>query len=144
MNKKGEDAKTVTISIGAAGSGNSEKDINSKNAINGIGSDATVNFDPTANPFILTKDPTTGNVSGTSRPNEIGLGHELIHADRSMNGKAVDYSTTATYSYKNDKGNTVTQTIPQEELETVGLQGKYKYSENKLRKEQGLNERGAY
>ncbi|MDR1652538.1 MAG: hypothetical protein LBS01_02580, partial [Prevotellaceae bacterium] len=134
--------RTVTISIGTGG--NSETDVNSTNAINGVGSDANVTFNPTANPPILTKDPKTGNVSGASRPNEIGLGHELIHADKSMKGKAVDYSTTATHTYKDATGNTVTQTMPKEELETVGLMGNHKYNENKLRKEQGLNERGAY
>lgn len=142
MNKKGSGARTVTISIGSGG--NTESDVNSANAINGIGSDATVNFDPSSSPSILTKDPATGNVSGKSRPNEIGLGHELIHADRSMKGKAVNYSTKATHTYKDAAGNTVTQTVPQEELETVGVSGTHKYNENKLRKEQGLDERGAY
>ena len=61
-----------------------------------------------------------------------------------MKGVAVDYSTTATHTYKDANGNTVTQTQPKEELETVGLQGNHKYNENKLRKEQGLNKRGAY
>jgi RHS repeat-associated protein len=142
LNKKGDGARTVTISIGTRG--NTESDVNPANAINGIGSDANVSFDPTSNPNILTKDPTTGNVSGATRPNEIGLGHELTHADRSMKGVAVDYSTNATHTYKDATGNTIIQTQPKEELETVGLQGNHKYNENKLRKEQGLNERGAY
>jgi hypothetical protein len=142
LNKKGDGARTVTISIGTGG--NNESDVNPANAINGVGTDTRVTFDPTSNPPILTKDPTTGNVSGATRPNEIGLGHELIHADRSMKGVAVDYSTTATHTYKDAAGNTVTQTRPKEELETVGVQGTHKYNENKLRKEQGLNERGAY
>jgi RHS repeat-associated protein len=143
LNKKGNGAKTVTISIGAAGSGNSESHYRT-NSTNGVGTDSNVSFDPAANPLILTKDPTTGNVSGATRPNEIGLGHELIHADRAMKGKSVDSATTGTHTYKDAAGNTVTQTRPKEELETVGVQGNYKYSENKLRKEQGLNERGAY
>jgi RHS repeat-associated protein len=143
LNKKGDGAKTVTISIGAAGSGNSESHYRT-NSTNGVGTDSNVSFDPIANPSILTKDPTTGNVSGATRPNEIGLGHELIHADRAMKGKSVDRATTGTHTYKDAAGNTVTQTKPKEELETVGLQGTHKYNENKLRKEQGLNERGAY
>ncbi len=142
LNQKGDGAKTVTISVGTGG--NWENDVNPANAINGVGSDATVNFDPTSNPSIPTIDPETGNVSGETRPNEIGLGNELIHADRSMKGVAVDYSTTGTHTYKDENGNTVTQTKPQEELETVGVQGNHKHNENKLRKEQGLNERGAY
>jgi RHS repeat-associated protein len=142
LNKKGDGAKTVTISVGSGG--NSAGPTNPTNASNGVGSDETVTFDPTSNPSILTKDPTTGNVSGATRPNEIGLGHELIHADRAMKGKRIDRSNTGTHTYKDAAGNTVTQTKPKEELETVGLQGNHKYNENKLRKEQGLNERGAY
>jgi hypothetical protein len=140
LNKKGDGARTVTISIGTGGNRESHLVTNS---INGVGTDSNVTFDPTSNPSIPTKDPTTGNVSGATRPNEIGLGHELIHADRAMKGKS-EGSATATHTYKDATGNTVTQTVRKEELETVGLQGNYKYNENKLRKEQGLNERGAY
>lgn len=61
-----------------------------------------------------------------------------------MKGKAVNYSAKATHTYKDAAGNTVTQTVPQEELETVRVSGTHKYNENKLRKEQGLDERGAY
>ncbi len=99
LNKKDAGSKTVTISIGASGSGNSETDVNSRNAINGIGSDANVNFDPSANPLIDTKDPVTGNVSGQTRPDEVGLSHELIHAKRSMDGKPTDYSITDHHTY---------------------------------------------
>ena len=136
--------QTVTIKIGDADSKNFEQDSNSKNASNGVGTDATINFNPLFNPSVLTTDPKTGNVSGATRPNEIGLGHELIHADRSMNGEAVDYSITDTHTYKDATGSPITQTKFKEELETVGLKGNYKYTENKLRREQGLNERGAY
>ena len=146
LNKKDAGSKTMTISIGTPGSGNSESDKNSANAINGKGSDVTVNFDPSANPSIPTKDPVTGNVSGATRPDEIGLAHKMIHGERSMDGKATNYSTTDTYTYTDAAGNTVTQTVPKEELQTVGLKGNNPndYTENKIRKEQGLNERGAY
>jgi hypothetical protein len=143
LNKKGDGAKTVTISMGAAGSGNSESHYLA-NSTNGVGTDSNVSFDPTANPSIPTKDPATGNVSGATRPNEIGLGHELIHADRSMKGKAVDYSKWTMQTYKDANGKKITESVRKEEAETVGLQGNHKYNENKLRKEQGLNERGAY
>ncbi|TKG87726.1 hypothetical protein EYV94_28015, partial [Puteibacter caeruleilacunae] len=144
LNQKGADSKTMTISIGAVGSGNSEMDVNPTDATNGKGSDVTVNFDPSANPSIPTKDPATGNVSGKTRPDEIGLAHELIHGERSMKGKATNYSTTDTHTYKDAAGNTVTQTVPKEELQTVGLKDPNVYTENKIRKEQGLDERGAY
>ncbi len=138
--------KTVTISVGAAGSGNTERDVNSANAINGTGSDAIVSFDPTSDPSIMTEDPKTGNVSGKKRPNQVGLGHELIHADRSMRGVAIDYSDNGTHNYKDASGTTVTQTVPKEELATVGLKHNTKkdITENQIRKEQGQNKRGAY
>lgn len=62
LNSKEIVAKTVTISIGSGG--NSESDINPANAINGLGTDTSVNFDPSSSPLIATKDPQTGNVSG--------------------------------------------------------------------------------
>lgn len=139
--------KTVTITVGAAGSGNTESDVNPTDAINGTGSDTNVSFDPTSNPSIMTEDPKTGNVSGkTGRPNQVGLGHELIHAERSMRGAAIDYSKTGTHTYKDASGKTVTQTVPQEELATVGLKHNTKkdITENQIRKEQGQNKRGAY
>ncbi|GHT25321.1 hypothetical protein FACS189430_11780 [Bacteroidia bacterium] len=146
LNKKGDDARTVTISQHDNDrNGNHEIDVNPANAINGVGSDAIVVFDAVQNiSQIPTKDPNTGNVSPQSLPYELALGHELVHADRSMKGVAVDYSMNTTHTYKDANGNTVTQSRPKEDMETVGLHGHYKYSENKLRKEQGLNERGAY
>lgn len=145
LNKKGTGEKSVTISITTPGSGNSENDVNSANAINGIGSNTRVSFDPGSNPSILTKDPVTGNVSGESRPDEIGLGHELVHAIRSMKGQATDYSTTDSHTYKDATGAVTTQTKPLEELQTSGLKpSTVQYNENKLRIEQGLKERGAY
>jgi len=144
--------KTVTIdyqnSLGhfTDGKENKAKATNYTDAANGTGSDAIVNFDPTSNPSIPTEDPKTGNVSGAKRPNYIGLGHELIHADHYMDG---DYSPTeqkASHTYKDATGKTVTQTHKKEELRTVGLAGNKKgdITENKLRKENKLNKRGAY
>jgi NleD-like pathogen effector protein (putative zinc metallopeptidase) len=140
-------SQTVTIDMATAGSGNSETDVNPQTAINGTGSDANVYFDPTSNPSIPTKNPTTGNVTPqTGRPNQIGLGHELVHAERSMRGAAINYSTPGTFSYKNATGTTVSQTVPQEELAAVGLQhnATNDITENNLRNEQGVDERGAY
>lgn len=73
----------------------------------------------------MTKDPNTGNVSGKTRHNQIGLGHELIHAEHYMDG---DYSpatstSTSTHTYKDASGNTITQTYKTEELRTVGVAG---------------------
>ena len=146
LNKKDPGSKTMGIAIGTSGSGNFESDKNSTSATNGRGSDVSVNFDPSANPSIPTKDPSTGDVSGATRPDEIGLAHEMIHGEHSMEGKATNYSTMDTHTYKDAAGNTVTQTVPKEELQTVGLNGNNQndYTENKIRQEQGLKQRGAY
>ncbi len=113
------------------------------NSKNGTGDNVTVNFDPTSSPSIKTEDPSTGIVAGASRPNEIGLGHELIHADHVTSGD-VDFTPTS-HTYKTASG-TKTQTKPNEELRTVGLQGvkKTDITENQLRKENKLNKRGGY
>ncbi len=135
----------MTIKVKDSG-GNNEGDDNSANAVNGKGSDVTVNFDRNANPLISTKDPITGDVTGQTRPAQIGLGHEMIHGWRSMKGRAIDYSKTDTYTYQTSKGVTATQTSPSEEQATVGLQNRKKgdITENNLRSEQGQNPRGAY
>lgn len=139
-----KNSNKMTISIGEKGSRNYELDANSTNATNGKGTNVKVNFDPSANPGIPTKDPKTGNVSDASRPNEIGLAHEMIHGERSMEGKATDYSIYDSHSYKNTNGNTVIQKERKEEFETIGLKVNNSHNENNIRKEQGLKQRGAY
>ena len=143
---------TVTIDVNNSlgnfsnGKGNKAKATNYTNASNGKGSDAIVSFDPSSNPNIMTEDPKTGNVSGATRPNEIGLGHELIHAEHYMDGDYSPSSQKASHTYKDATGKTVTQTYKKEELRTVGLAGTKKddITENQIRKEQKLNKRGAY
>jgi len=110
------------------------------------GRNARVFFDPVASPDIKTEDPVTGDVSGKKRPNEIGLGHELIHADHYNSGN-VDRAQTAHWYKK--RGKWVKQTTKSEELRTVGLRGVRKgdITENDLRKEQKstrTDKRGAY
>ncbi|MCP4179716.1 MAG: hypothetical protein GY756_18305 [bacterium] len=141
-------SKTMSITVGLAGSGNSENDANATNAINGTGSDVNVSFDPTSNPNIKTVDPTTGNVSGQKRPNQVGLAHEIIHGERSMRGEAIDYSINDNQTYTNSSGVAVTEAVPKEELATIGLKhNKSKdITENEIRKEQKEKDkqRGAY
>jgi RHS repeat-associated protein len=138
--------KTCTIQIATPGSGNTEQDVNFADALNGTGSDTIVNFDPTSNPSISTVDPTTGRVGPAKRPHRIGLGHEMIHADRSMRGSAINYGLNGSHTYTDLNGNNATQIVPAEELATVGLSGNMAddITENDLRLEQGLNRRGAY
>jgi len=93
--------------------------------------------------LIKTVEPKTGNISGKKRPNQIGLAHELIHADHINNG-SVDFTKTE-HTYQTVGGN-MTQTHPIEEFRTVGLKGTKKgdITENQIRKEQSQNQRGAY
>lgn len=151
------DDNTTTIVVQTK-EGNYEVNDNNKNAINGVGSDATVYFNPKSNPTIQTTDPETGNVSGQKRPSYVGLAHELIHADRAMRGAQYDYKTMGSYIYQIDKkagsflGMKYTdtwrkrQTIRKEELATTGLRyvRNGDITENKIRAEHGLPLRGAY
>lgn len=63
-----------------------------------------------------------------------GLAHELIHADHITSGD-IDFTST-NHTYQTAGGN-ITQTKPNEELRTVGLQGTKKgdITENQIRKE---------
>ena len=132
----------VTISVGKGG--NSASTNNWTNASNGTGANASINFDPESNPGILTVDPDTGRVAPASRPHQIGLGHELIHALGIVTGTSVPLSEISEYTYINANGVAVTQARRTEELVTVGLIPGRAISENDLRREQGLNLRGAY
>lgn len=70
LNKKGVGERTVTISVGEAGSGNSATSDDKTpvgktdwtNATNSKWANASIRFDPTANPSFLTKDAKTGIV----------------------------------------------------------------------------------
>ncbi len=125
--------------------GNKARALDYTNASNGLGSDAIVSFDPDSNPDIMTVDPETGNSTGQKRPNKIGLGHELIHAEHYMEGSYSPEEDEASHTFQID-GNPIEETYKKEELRTVGLAGNKKgdHTENQLRKENNLEKRGAY
>ena len=129
---------------------------NPENTGNGVGSDVTVLINPWFVEPLPTVDPKTGNVVAQEFPDFIGLGHELIHADRATRGvrlfgeEEYRYQVGRTmwtcgpffgYNYTYD-----TQVIRKEDLATMRL--KYNrpndITENMLRAEHGLNPRGAY
>lgn len=120
--------------------------VNYTAAADGTGSNAIVNFDPSSSPLIPTADPVTGNVSGAHRSNQIGLGHELIHAEHYMDGDYSPSSQTSNYTHENASGVSVTQTQRTEELRTVGLTDVKKddITENQIRSENKLPKREAY
>lgn len=45
----------------------------------------------------------------------------MIHGDRSMRGVAIEYSESESYSYMNNRGQRVMETLSKEEAATVGL-----------------------
>jgi len=135
--------KTVTIFVGTGG--NVTSPMSNGNITEGMGSDSRVRYDPTSNSSVPTTDPKTGNSPMEPTPPAVALGHELVHADRNMHGQSVDSKTQATNTYKDGNGKTVTEkNVRKDELQTIGIQSNSKYTENKLREEQGLNQRGGY
>jgi len=121
LNKKGTDVKTTTIDVTTGGNETNGSTTNANLKSDGTantGEDATVLFNPSK---------TTGGMNekgSTTRPTEISLGHELIHAKNRNTGTRADGS-----SGKLDPDGSGT-TLSNEELNT-------RKSENKLRKEQG-------
>jgi len=106
-----------------------------------------------------TLNPRTGNVAPSSRPAFIGLGHELIHAERASRGLVFGEDEKADFTFQISRqrrfwlfGRWITnyQTIEdvlKEELATIGLgfhDDCCDITENDLRYEHGLNPRGAF
>ena len=79
----------------------------------------------------------------SSRPEYVGAAHELIHGLRDMKGEAVR-NRTANYNYYGIKGKVIRGQAGIEELQTVGIYGSYRYSENLIRREHGLKLRRTY
>ena len=72
------------------------------------------------------------------------MGHELIHAYRTVNGVKNECDDKSEYFYINTKGQKVRTTNRTEELETVGIKGGFPFTENMLREEHGINKRIKY
>ncbi len=126
-----------------------------------VGCGGTVLFNPNKEYQIVTVNKYSGYASMKNRPAYIGLGHELIHAERATRGVDLGGDIVAT-SYKSRIERDITffsriassilkESIriahsPKEEVATVGL--KYNtdkdITENNLRWEHGLELRGAY
>ena len=118
----------------------------------GIGTSGTIRYNPSSDPLISTKDPKSRREVRTRRPPQIGLAHELIHADHAREGTVqgeLDASgqpqhKLGTHTYIDSFG--ILRTIdyyPIEEIRTVGLGYNLPgdVTENQIRKEHNLNER---
>ncbi len=150
---RAKDAHIITIQ--ETSGGNTYSSSNPIGAGDGSGTAGTVNYNPTSNPIISTKDVVTGYANPATRPPQIGLAHELIHADHAREGTMEGYLdaagnphlTLGTYTYIDSSGvsNTV-NTTQREELRTVGLgyTSTGDITENQIRQDSGLSERVSY
>lgn len=86
-----------------------------------------------------------GKITVQKRPNQIGLAHELIHAERSSRGDAIDKSKKG-YNVIYKEGRRIIESLPLEEAATIGLNNTNKndITENEIREEQGELKRAAY
>ena len=122
---------TATISLE---NDNSSHDIFRLDASNGKGTNVNISFNPSQDVYVLKRDERTGKIIIERIPSEIVLGHEMIHGYRSMNGEALSEDSITLYRYKGADGYLYEKQEKTEELETVGIIGDYKYTENKLNK----------
>ncbi|MDR2579814.1 MAG: hypothetical protein LBC85_02325, partial [Fibromonadaceae bacterium] len=158
LNKKGDGAKIVTIKIGTNESWAYPADTNEDraNAENGIGGNAIIEFDMTTVVDVLTTNSGFSSeiktVSREKMPNKINLAHELIHASN-INKGVVGSFEKKLHGYRTNRGVRF-EMVSIDELYTMGIENsinpsvsKYagrRFTENKIRKEHGLNLRVAY
>ena len=115
-----------------------------KDASNGKGTDGYINLNPSQSVDAKVQDPKTEKTIEENMPMEMIVGHELIHANSAMNGNAKSEDYVSSYSYRDVDGEMYRVQESTDELETVGLKGNKKYTENKLRQEHGLYKRVVY
>ncbi len=127
-----------------AGEFNKEADKYPLDAVNGKGTNVKVSYNSENLPIILTQDRKSGKSLYEKILPHIALGHELIHGLRAMNGVASSNNKNEKYQYRDTDGEVYQTTASTEELETVGITGNYRYTENMLREEEKLNERLRY
>jgi len=135
--------KEVNINFNSNGK-NQANILNTENSMNGKGSNVVVDFDRFTKLDFNTENIETGNTELQFPKNEIILAHELIHAIRAMDGQSKSQDVKSLNFFKGRNGKNFKENINNEELETVGLKGNYKYTENKIRKEQGEGKRVSY
>ena len=108
---------------------------------------AQVFYNPDADPLIPTREHNSDIVRMRTRAPEIGLAHELIHADRAIRGRLLSGRSNWGFRFRDDRGTRwrVVSTL-REELATIGLRyhGTNDVTENQIRGERGNRLRGAY
>lgn len=142
---------TIQVVPGAGGGGGVTAPTNAAGSLAGQRSNATIQYDPNATTGLPTRMPdANGNVTDTSpiqnqaTNSALTLGHELIHADHIMQG-GMNWGMTNHTFYEGTQH--YQETWLSEEFRTVGFSGFVRRgdtTENKLRKQLGLNPRAAY
>lgn len=127
---KGDKKVTITKTTdgNACGYSNGAARFQKADGTPGAGTDSTVYFDPDTKKI--------GDEPWETRPPAIGLAHELIHAEQA--GKGLQKPGTGDNDSKPDPTDpTKTAQTNQREAEAAGIPpyDKYKYNENKIRKE---------
>ncbi|TGX79411.1 hypothetical protein E5358_14915, partial [Palleniella muris] len=115
-----------------------------RDAFNGKGTDTEVYYSFDTDVTTIVQNRKTGKSVSEVIPRHIALGHELIHGHRSLNGVAKDPDLKMKYSYTDIDGYIYEANEKIEELETTGLSGNYKFTENDLREEEKLRKRIKY
>jgi RHS repeat-associated protein len=121
--------------------------LDNENRYNGVGKNAYVYVDFSMPSYLLTENKESGNTEEWYTPEHITLSHELIHALNILKGTALKTGVGGvydSYTYKTESGQQETIVQPKEETDTVGLTGNRRYTENKIRKEQGNRKRVKY
>ena len=136
--------RTTGIQIGSESDRNRYHSYFPKDASNGKGTDGYINLNPSSSLDLKVQDSNTEKSVVETIPMEIVVGHELIHAYSAMNGNAPKDGEESSYIYRDVDGKLYETQEETSELETVGIIGNEKYTENKLRKEHGLNKRVVY
>ncbi|MDE6152429.1 MAG: hypothetical protein K2G12_10665, partial [Prevotella sp.] len=115
-----------------------------RDAFNGKGTDSKVWYNFKKPVSAVVRDRNTGKSIEETISRHIALGHELIHAHRSLNGVGKDNDDKTEYFYMDTDGATYKASERKEELETTGLKDSYRFTENYLRKEGNLKVRIKY
>jgi len=152
LSQQGDGAKTVTIKAVTSNSYAYPADKtlsgnpNWANARNETGTNAIINVNIKQDLEVPTVNSKTGNLHSDAFPLRIILAHELIHAYNISKGIVPPYEMVEnTYRANTDSG-FKTETVDIDELYTIGISGYdgNKFTENKIREEQGFNLRIAY
>jgi Effector protein len=89
-------------------------------------------------PAKTVNDDRKGRAVLGTRPAQVGLAHELIHASHIQKGNRIDRDVQGSVTYADPSGKTYNKKAPAEELRTIGLSNVKRgdITENQIRREQ--------